>query len=358
MSALCRVAVIIGFACGALAHTAAGQQPPAFRGGADVVEVDASVVDASGHVVADLSADDFIVAENGRPQKIQAFYLVQGSQVSATAGSTGEAQGFATTAGPSTILDRFRRVYVVVFDSLHLSNDGYRRTKAAARALFEKHFEAADIGCVVSNGKIVNGRMTSDRAELLKAVDSVQPAALAIPGFDLLLDYSRWADDTVAASRDAVAMDEARRNALTVGILSELMETLKAVEGRKTVLLMSSGFGSPQLGRHSDFGLMQSAVGGAQSANARVYAVDARGLVGGISNTLMDTLAADTGGYVVRNENLLDDAIAKIAAETGTYYVLGYVRGGTADGKLRSIDVKVKRGGLTIRARRGYVPTP
>ncbi len=351
-------AVVLAF--GALLH-AARQQPPEFKGGADFVEVDATVVGADGHLITDLSVDDFVLSEDGQPQPIRTFYVVHGSQVAPATPGAGGAPTSVPTSGRNLTADHLRRVYVVVFDSFHLWNDGYKRTKLAARTLFEKHFEDGDIGCVVSNGQIVNGRMTSDREELLKAVDSVQPVALAIRGFDLFLEYSKWADDMVGVSKDAAAADEARLNTLTVATLSELMDTLKGVEGRKTVLLMSSGFGSPQLGTHrkdSDFGLLRSAVGVAQSANARVYGIDARGLVGGINNTLMDILAVDTGGYVVRNENRLDNSIANIAAEATTYYVLGYTRPGSADHTFRSIDVKVKRSGATVRARKGYIAAP
>src|SRR5918996_1404416 len=50
--------------------------PPTFRLEVNYVEVDAIVTDAAGKPVSDLTAGDFEVLEDGKPQKISAFSLV------------------------------------------------------------------------------------------------------------------------------------------------------------------------------------------------------------------------------------------------------------------------------------------
>src|SRR5687768_2657380 len=64
-----------------VAVTAWGQQSapspgPSFRVEVNYVELDATVTDAQGNVVTTLTADDFEVLEDGRPQKVTAFSLV------------------------------------------------------------------------------------------------------------------------------------------------------------------------------------------------------------------------------------------------------------------------------------------
>ena len=54
-------------------------QPPTFRAGADVVEVDVIVQDKNGRFVADLTPQDFVVREEGTPQQINLFYIVSGN---------------------------------------------------------------------------------------------------------------------------------------------------------------------------------------------------------------------------------------------------------------------------------------
>jgi hypothetical protein len=49
------------------------QQPPTFRTGIDLVQLDVSVLDKNRRPVKGLSAADFTVLDNGKPQPIAAF---------------------------------------------------------------------------------------------------------------------------------------------------------------------------------------------------------------------------------------------------------------------------------------------
>ena len=55
------------------AATASAQPTPVFRAGLDLVNVTVTVRDGKGGLVADLTADDFVVREDGRPQKVEIF---------------------------------------------------------------------------------------------------------------------------------------------------------------------------------------------------------------------------------------------------------------------------------------------
>src|SRR4051794_29773329 len=46
-------------------------QPPVFRGGTTLVQVDAIVSDSNGRPIIDLTADDFEVTDDGRPVPLQ-----------------------------------------------------------------------------------------------------------------------------------------------------------------------------------------------------------------------------------------------------------------------------------------------
>src|SRR5215210_2210336 len=56
---------------------AGAAQAPTFRGGIDFVRVDVIVSDKAGNPVADLKAADFEVTEDGKPQKVETFKLVE-----------------------------------------------------------------------------------------------------------------------------------------------------------------------------------------------------------------------------------------------------------------------------------------
>jgi hypothetical protein len=119
----------------------------------------------------------------------------------------------------------------------------------------------------------------------------------------------------------------------------------------------------------------------ARRVNAAVYFVDARGLVGApfemhaenprrtqfqdLGFTLFsetrersegtEGLAADTGGFSLKNTNDLAEGLARIGREARSYYLVGYTPSNREeDGRFREIQVRVARDGVTVRARRGY----
>ena len=66
-------------------------------------------------------------------------------------------------------------------------------------------------------------------------------------------------------------------------------------------------------------------------------------------------LALGTDGLAVVNSNDLDKGLRRIAGDLTSYYLLGYYStNAKLDGRFRRLEVKVKRPGVDIRARRGY----
>jgi len=120
--------------------------------------------------------------------------------------------------------------------------------------------------------------------------------------------------------------------------------------GPKTVVMMSDGFA---LGKLEE--AVRQVTGQMNRAGARIYAVDTRGIAGPPGDAI-NSLAVDTGGLVLFNINNIGPAFDQIAADTNTYYALGYQPLDTKfDGKYRRIEVRVKRRDLTVRARKGYL---
>jgi len=389
-------------------------QPPVFRTGTDLVEVEVITRDKSGIFVSDLALDDFELREDGKPYPVQQVYL-------RAAGANGWNDALRGSAAAATPADAgappdaaARRIFVVVFDDAHLSPGGFKRTQAAALTLFQSQLRNGDVGGVVANGRMANGRLTSDRAELIKAVKDAKPNAKVLSA---QMDERLWPRlSEVEAIRifvndDKEMMDMATRRGCeeqkgacegpagddpvrsmlhgkasqfsanvrveatrTLSMLQSVLTGLGRLEGPKNVLLMSEGFISEETWPE-----VQDAVSGAARANTRIYALDARGLGRGMASVdsvaptegisrmfeqmdmgadSINSLAVDTGGFVVRNANQFDKAIAQIADDAGNYYVLGYLPPSPADGKFHRIGVKVKRQGVSVRARRGYTATP
>ena len=179
----------------------------------------------------------------------------------------------------------------------------------------------------------------------------------------------------IESRASAVYSQIVARNRMTLGILERALKALEGTRGRKSVILLSKGFiHDPETGTFKE--VSQAA----RRANVAIYFVDARGLVATTSNFTASegspidardigaafadialdaegavSVAEDSGGFAIRNTNDLSAGLDRVARESRSYYLLGYVPPNPkADGKFRRISVKVKRPGLTVRARRGY----
>jgi VWFA-related protein len=120
---------------------------------------------------------------------------------------------------------------------------------------------------------------------------------------------------------------------------------------------------------------------GANRANVSFYPVDPRGIVvfdddivpvAGVGqnptitpvedkrrfyerHTALRTMAESTDGVAVLDTNNFAPALQRMTADLTSYYLLGYYSTGKLDGKFHAITVRVKRPGVQIRARRGYL---
>jgi VWFA-related protein len=66
-------------------------------------------------------------------------------------------------------------------------------------------------------------------------------------------------------------------------------------------------------------------------------------------------LAADTDGMAIVQTNDLEGGFKRIVDDLSSYYLLGYYSTRKMDGRFHSIRVRVKRPGVQVRARRGYL---
>ena len=177
----------------------------------------------------------------------------------------------------------------------------------------------------------------------------------------------------------AADVDGARRErtSRTLRAMGRALNALAPFHGRRSLVFLSPGF-------LQDNDLTQQDVAmAALRAGTAVYFVDARGLMTGslgassssdhqsLENPGRETqrlsealegesggaqaLAEETGGFSVRNTNDLAAAAERIAAESRTFYLLGFQPPpGKAANTWRKLRVTVKRDGVTVRARRGY----
>jgi VWFA-related protein len=413
-----------------LAAGLGAQQPkrspdqPAFRAAADLVIVDAVVVDRDGNPVGNLTAADFEVRDEGRPQQVSLFQTVSTAAIASQPPGATRRFGYSTNDGVDA---RPTRAFVLFFDDLHLAQAEGDRAKAALAGFIERELEDGDLVSLVApaNSLRWHARMPAGRTELQRIVSGLKGLFAPDPSFEQMSDYEayrisafqdevvanqvqrRWqnlralgkeptnlATDKgfqpenrggliglipadIAIRANAVYQQAAARNRATLASLERTIDGLATVRGRKAVLLVSPGFIDDQE-RAAD---ANRAIAAARRANVAVYFIDARGLLAGtpfaqaqfgspldsrdinaanadlaLTAEGAETLANDTGGFSVRNQNDLGRGLKRIGDESRVYYLLGFEpdRANAKPGAFRRLEVKVARPGVTVRARRGY----
>ena len=95
-------------------------------------------------------------------------------------------------------------------------------------------------------------------------------------------------------------------------------------------------------------------VGVGINANPTVGLVEDRARLNA-RNTSLRTLADATDGLAVVDTNDLSRGLRRIVDDLSSYYLLGYYSAGKLDGRFHAISVRVKRPGVQVRARRGYL---
>jgi VWFA-related protein len=303
------------------------------------------------------------------------------------------------------------RAFILVLDDLGMTLRDVTDARRAISSFVDRSLLGGDRVALSSTGGEPwwTGRIPEDRDVLLARIARLQgrgqDPALSI---DYMSDYEAYVinrrgsassiGDRVAArwlkanqcSREmqcaslvrarAAAVDAVRRSR-TLALLEALsrsMESLASMRGRKALMLFSRGFSEdPDID-------LREVMTSSREANAAVYFIDVRGLEalsaigmpsvaeGGpapapadrttrsIEDSVLDSagarsLAEETGGFAVRNTNNLAAAMERVAAETRTYYLLGFhPASGKPPGEWRRLGLKVAAKGLSVRARRGY----
>jgi VWFA-related protein len=401
----CRIAIpcllLIGFG-----SAAAPQDKPIFRSGTAIVEVTVIVRDRNGAFVPNLTLDDFEVREGDDSRRVETLYVMAASHVAAGGVSSGVDP---TTATPTRTAER---TFVFLFDMEHISPGSFTRARDAVMQFTRERLGPADLAGVAAIGGTVGGRVSTDRAALAAAVKSLKPSAASTNRSRDLREFPRVTSEAEATeigkdnNRDTLkrAVDraceeqpvacetlggrlvierdielkartfvrEARAAAQrSIATLDQLARGLGGLSGRKTAIWISEGTFSDELTEQA-----RQAAYRASQAGVAIYALDPRGLSRRTGGTLEgyavneigtdvllgaaddsgELLAIGSGGFVIRNENRLDRALRRIEDDTSTYYVLGYaaLEGGNRS-EYRKLSVRVRRDGLSVRARHGYM---
>lgn len=336
---------------------AAQNETPIFRGSVTLVQIDARVTDAAGNHVSGLTADDFEVLEQREPRSVLSVAEVNIPPSSAGPAPAHETDMASNAAPPG-------RLFVIALGPV--APERVLRARHVIRDFIDDHLGPYDRASVVlvDRGLSNSGQDFTGNKRLLRA---------AVDRFSGTFRAEPTDGDLEAALAQPVAATAADSN-LTFQLaasLRALVESVGRIPGRKTLLYVAEGLAGLNAHAARDYydGSLtraerefHAAIAAATRGNVTIYPLDPTGATttgGGDKLELSADLAAIadvTGGFSLTNSNSFTRAFSRIVDESSRFYTIGFSSEYTRlNGRFVSVTVRVKRPGLTVHARNGYV---
>jgi VWFA-related protein len=280
--------------------TKADDDDEVVRISSDLVPLPASVVDAQGHTVSDLRAEDFELLVDGRVKPV------------------GDLSHSETPVSIALLFDNS--------SSLNATREFERKAGIEFLKSVVRRVDRAAVYSISTQPQLAQP-LTNDVNALVRTVQGFGKAEGATALFD-----------TIAAAADYLQPQKTRK---VVVIVSDGTDTISDLDFDRTMARVL----------YDDCQVYAVQTGNSESANLRDLAGERR----------LQEFAAQTGGevFIPHSNRELTDAFTQIAADLSQQYVLSYYPDSAEprDGRFRAFTLNVKtRPNLRVRTRKGYYP--
>jgi VWFA-related protein len=395
----------------------------------NLVNLDVMVKDKKGKAITDLKAEDFVLSENGVPQTISFF--------ESTLSSSSRTNEPVTPASiPLTTekreLNSFpRNIISLVLDGQTTEGANLKHVRDGMTKYIRERISDSDSVALfaISGGLQLLQPFTEDKAKLIAAIeradsistvaktaeqrsinesiDSLRDKLATLPNPDVVNTpgggslaaqamISRRVLEQYIQMRSVLSAQQTRP---VLAGLAAICEGLRAIPGKKTLVVFSQGFVAPQ----SLDWQVQSTIDIANRANVAIYIIDSSGLTGGTPKSgalvpgsalsaigsetnqeqriragagesvfditrqeglnrqqdLLYRISEDTGGHFIKNTNDIASGLDRIDEEIRSRYTLAYrSTDPNFDGSFRKVKVEVRRPDAKVLARAGYYAIP
>jgi Ca-activated chloride channel family protein len=336
-----------------------GQQPPAqppqrpeaeepgfrFKSGIELINVTATVSDASGRFVSGLRQEDFLVYEDDKPVTVTHFNAERvpvslGIALDTSGSMAGQKIEAAQTALDRfffELLDRDDEIFFYRFSNTPVLVQNWTRDRQVlSRALAR----------IVPNGGTALYDAVSEAIPLTRQGQHRKKALLIVSD----------GNDTASSAtvRDVKAqIRESEVLVYAIGIDGQAEPTRTQLPPRMPIPMPFPFPGRGRIGGGGGGGWPRPPVGGGGQGWPRgQQRNDDR-----VNVAALRDMTDDSGGRteIVRDARDLNPATANIADELSKQYYLGYPSEGKKDGRWHTIRVELRNGNYRVRARRGYM---
>jgi VWFA-related protein len=287
-----------------------------------LVQIDVSAVNARGQAVLDLKPGDFQLREEGATQTVDGVRLVRGEP----------------------------RLVAVFLDEYHVDASATLRVREAVARFVDQDLAPTDLLVVMKPlDSILTIRLTTDRAEAFRAIEAFEGRKGSYePRNQYEREFMAGTPPRIESARIQVALSAINALTLQLGSMGDR---------RKTLVVVTEEIGRAERRRAQDLPTLETIIRSANRANVSVYPLDPgetppRAAAADPRGDSFHVLAGETDGRTAATD--LAAGLKRAAADATDYYLITYRSSQPDDGKFRSVDVRVARRGVTLRARKGY----
>jgi VWFA-related protein len=389
----------------ALVHA---QQAPVFRSGVELITVEVSVVDRSGNPLRSLRSDQFEVTVDGRPRRVVSAELVDHAPVGVVAWGTSPVQtirpSYSMNDDASTPVSPGRLIFLAV-DQASFRAAGAKAAMEAAKRFIDRLQPSDRVGLVAypppgpsvgasknhvaareALGKIIGTAepLKSTGSYNVSLAEAIDIRAGDMMALQMVVDREcrglrgpelQMCSDSVRTEAQSIGLTAETQSSRSLLGLRALVEGLGRIPERKTVVVISAGLPlSLRVGGGLNPQVEINAIARlAANANANIYVLhidsgfldafsaserritespmrDSSMLAAGL-----ESVAAASGGTLVRVIAAADGAFDRVLRETAASYLLGIEpEESDRNGKAHTIRVEAKVPNAQVRSRREF----
>jgi VWFA-related protein len=359
-----------------------------FRVNVQIVQVDAVVTDMDDRPVTDLTAEDFIILQDGKPQEITNFSLVRTPPPErprpAVIQTISKSKNSPAPPPPPVKFNtqKLRRTIALVVDDLGLSFSNIVHVREALKEWVNKEMQPGDLVAVIQTGVGLGSmqQFTSEKRMLLEAIRHINYNVLSRVG------------STSFAPRSGVPLLERPEDQIrgitmgTMGAIRYVVNGLENLPGRKSLILFSENLkiqfdkqhevhNEPSSLSKNNSNIVDNQlyllIEAANRAAVVIHTIDPRGVpnpdvsvedtltqvgasamaipgtessgsdTGSLATSMNDLansrmqqlldsrdglaiLSQKTGGLFLYNRNIIDKALVEASKDGEVYYLIGY----------------------------------
>jgi VWFA-related protein len=277
---------------------------------AEPVTLDVVITDAKSRPVKDVGPDDLELTVAGQPQRVDAVRLESGGG----------------------------RIIGILLDEFHVrAGDATLRARAALNHFVDTGLREGDMVALVKPLDPLHAiAFTKDRALIRSVIDAFDGHAG---------DYTpRTEFERNFMSRDPTIAEATRAQVVSAALQSLARRLGEQQPGRKALIYVSEGFKPAQ---------PRAIVFAANRNEVSFYPLDPSPEPSD-HESLLRSIAEQTGGAASINDVDLAPAIAQALADLDQYFVISFTPAASGDGRFHPVEIRPKRAGTVARSRSGY----